>query len=50
MCNGICVCKKQREEIENRIRELLAMLNNDITQQDFFSIKSEILALIDEIE
>lgn len=50
MCNGMCACKKQREEIENRIRELLAMLNNVMPQQDFYAIKNEILALIDEIE
>lgn len=50
MCNGMCACKKHRGEIESRIRELLSMLNNDMSQQEFYSIKNEILALIDEIE
>lgn len=50
MCNGNCVCKKHREEIESKIRDLLAMLNSDMSQQDFYTTKNEILALIDEIE
>lgn len=50
MCNGICVCKKQREEIEDRIRQLLAILSNDMSPQEFYSIKAEILQLVDEIE
>lgn len=50
MCDGMCACKKQREEIEGRIRDLLATLSNDMNQQDFFATKNEILALIDEIE
>lgn len=50
MCNGMCACKIQREQKENKIRDLLMMLNNNMSQQEFFSVKNEILALIDEIE
>lgn len=49
MCNGMCACRKQREEIEGRIRELLATLNSNMSQQEFYATKNEILSLIDEI-
>lgn len=50
MCNGMCACKMQREQIEKKIKDLLIMLNNGMPQQEFFSIKNEILGLIDELK
>lgn len=51
MCDGMCALRKQkREEIEDKIRDLLASLTYNMSQQEFFAVKNEILSLIDEIE
>lgn len=51
MCDGMCALRKQkREEIEGRIRDLLATLNSNMPQQEFYATKNEVLSLIDEIE
>lgn len=50
MCDGTCMCKKHREQIEARIKELVGSLDSKMSPQDFFTTKSEILGLIDEID